>query len=155
MSALGASLAQASFFLAMLVIAMAIAELFTALSGLGGIFAGGDMVPAERTVTVAVGHGKKAARNIERIAEDEYRITMAVAGFAPADIAIEAFAIAQSDPLRLYLDVPQSDAPHVALGQGQDAQGLAGPGWTVEIERHPPPGAGHRAQIPAPEQEVL
>jgi 2-oxoacid:acceptor oxidoreductase delta subunit (pyruvate/2-ketoisovalerate family) len=30
-----------------------------------GIFAGGDMVPAERTVTVAIGHGKKAARNID------------------------------------------------------------------------------------------
>jgi 2-oxoacid:acceptor oxidoreductase delta subunit (pyruvate/2-ketoisovalerate family) len=29
------------------------------------IFAGGDMVPSERTVTVAVGHGKKAARNID------------------------------------------------------------------------------------------
>lgn len=29
-----------------------------------GIFAGGDMVSSERTVTVAVGHGKKAARNI-------------------------------------------------------------------------------------------
>ncbi len=30
-----------------------------------GVFAGGDMVPAERTITVAVGHGKKAARNID------------------------------------------------------------------------------------------
>ena len=30
-----------------------------------GVFAGGDMVPAERTVTVAVGHGKKAARNVD------------------------------------------------------------------------------------------
>ena len=30
-----------------------------------GIFAGGDMVPAEKTVTTAVGHGKKAARNID------------------------------------------------------------------------------------------
>ncbi len=30
-----------------------------------GLFAGGDMVPAERNVTVAVGHGKKAARNID------------------------------------------------------------------------------------------
>jgi Pyruvate/2-oxoacid:ferredoxin oxidoreductase delta subunit len=29
------------------------------------VFAGGDMVPAERTVTTAVGHGKKAARNID------------------------------------------------------------------------------------------
>lgn len=30
-----------------------------------GIFAGGDMVPSERTVTVAIGHGKKAARNVD------------------------------------------------------------------------------------------
>ncbi len=30
-----------------------------------GIFAGGDMVPSERTVTTAIGHGKKAARNID------------------------------------------------------------------------------------------
>lgn len=34
------------------------------MTGHPGIFAGGDMVPSERTVTVAVGHGKKAARNI-------------------------------------------------------------------------------------------
>ena len=32
------------------------------MTGHPGIFAGGDMVPAERTVTVAIGHGKKAAR---------------------------------------------------------------------------------------------
>jgi 2-oxoacid:acceptor oxidoreductase delta subunit (pyruvate/2-ketoisovalerate family) len=30
-----------------------------------GLFAGGDMVPSERTVTVAIGHGKKAARHID------------------------------------------------------------------------------------------
>ena len=35
------------------------------MTGHDGIFAGGDMVPAERTVTVGVGHGKKAARNID------------------------------------------------------------------------------------------
>jgi len=35
------------------------------MTGCPGIFAGGDMVPAERTVTVAVGHGKKAARHID------------------------------------------------------------------------------------------
>ena len=35
-----------------------------------GVFAGGDMVPAERTVTVAVGHGKKAARNIDAYLRD-------------------------------------------------------------------------------------
>ena len=35
------------------------------MTGRDGIFAGGDMVPAERNVTVAMGHGKKAARNID------------------------------------------------------------------------------------------
>ena len=35
------------------------------MTGAEGIFAGGDMVPSERTVTVAVGHGKLAARNID------------------------------------------------------------------------------------------
>jgi NADPH-dependent glutamate synthase beta subunit-like oxidoreductase len=35
------------------------------MTGREGIFAGGDMVPSERTVTVATGHGKKAARHID------------------------------------------------------------------------------------------
>lgn len=35
------------------------------MTGHPGIFAGGDMVPSERTVTVAVGHGKRAARHID------------------------------------------------------------------------------------------
>ena len=35
------------------------------MTGRAGVFAGGDMVPAERTVTTGVGHGKKAARNID------------------------------------------------------------------------------------------
>jgi 2-oxoacid:acceptor oxidoreductase delta subunit (pyruvate/2-ketoisovalerate family) len=35
------------------------------MTGASGIFAGGDMVPSERTVTVAMGHGKKAARNLD------------------------------------------------------------------------------------------
>ena len=35
------------------------------MTGHPGIFAGGDMVPGERTVTVGIGHGKLAARNID------------------------------------------------------------------------------------------
>ena len=35
------------------------------MTGRRGVFAGGDMAPSERTVTVAVGHGKKAARHID------------------------------------------------------------------------------------------
>lgn len=37
----------------------------TMMTGCPGLFAGGDMVPADRNVTVAVGHGKKAARHID------------------------------------------------------------------------------------------
>ena len=35
------------------------------MTGFPGLFAGGDMVPSERNVTVAAGHGKKAARHID------------------------------------------------------------------------------------------
>ncbi|MCP5419300.1 MAG: NAD(P)-binding protein [Gammaproteobacteria bacterium] len=35
------------------------------MTGHDGVFAGGDMVPSERTVTIGVGHGKKAARHID------------------------------------------------------------------------------------------
>ncbi len=35
------------------------------MTGHAGIFAGGDMVPGERTVTVGIGHGKLAARNMD------------------------------------------------------------------------------------------
>lgn len=35
------------------------------MTGHPGVFAGGDMVPSARSVTVAIGHGKAAARNID------------------------------------------------------------------------------------------
>ena len=35
------------------------------MTGAQGVFAGGDMVPSERSVTIATGHGKKAARHID------------------------------------------------------------------------------------------
>ncbi|MDJ0918566.1 MAG: NAD(P)-binding protein [Woeseiaceae bacterium] len=40
------------------------------MTGHAGIFAGGDMVPDERSVTVAVGHGKHAARHIDAFLND-------------------------------------------------------------------------------------
>ncbi len=44
------------------------------MTGVEGVFAGGDMVPSERTVTVAVGHGKQAARHIDGwLQGDPYR----------------------------------------------------------------------------------
>src|SRR3954447_17949702 len=43
------------------------------MTGCDGVFAGGDMVPTERTVTVGIGHGKKAARYIDGwLRGDEY-----------------------------------------------------------------------------------
>ena len=41
------------------------------MTGHRGIFAGGDMIPANKTVTTAVGHGKKAARNIDAYLQNQ------------------------------------------------------------------------------------
>jgi Pyruvate/2-oxoacid:ferredoxin oxidoreductase delta subunit len=41
------------------------------MTGHAGLFCGGDMVPADRTITVAVGHGKQAARNIDAYVRGE------------------------------------------------------------------------------------
>ncbi len=46
------------------------------MTGCPGVFAGGDMVPAERTVTVGVGHGKKAARHIDAWLRDAAPINL-------------------------------------------------------------------------------
>jgi NADPH-dependent glutamate synthase beta subunit-like oxidoreductase len=73
------------------------------MTGHPGIFAGGDMVPAERTVTVAVGHGKLAARNIDAwLASGEY---------LPAPEA----ELAGFDQLNTwyYADAPKTVRPHL------------------------------------------
>jgi 2-oxoacid:acceptor oxidoreductase delta subunit (pyruvate/2-ketoisovalerate family) len=68
-----------------------------------GIFAGGDAVPAERTATVAIGHGKRAAHGID------------------------AFVMAQSSPVKVrhelatferlntwyYADAPRTERPEL------------------------------------------
>ncbi|MEU6378703.1 NAD(P)-binding protein [Streptomyces sp. NPDC046909] len=77
------------------------------MTGHQGIFAGGDMVPAERTVTVAVGHGKKAARHI-----DAYlRGTVFESG--------PKHAAADFDRLNTwyYSDAPASVQPRLALAR--------------------------------------
>ena len=55
------------------------------MTGHAGIFAGGDMVPSERTVTVAVGHGKKAARHIDAWLKG--KVFAKTRNNAPADFA--------------------------------------------------------------------
>ena len=56
------------------------------MTGHPGIFAGGDMVPAERTVTVAVGHGKKAARHIDGFLRGKRYIASPKHELAPFDL---------------------------------------------------------------------
>jgi NADPH-dependent glutamate synthase beta subunit-like oxidoreductase len=52
------------------------------MTGHEGIFAGGDMVPAERTVTTAIGHGKAAARHIHGWLRSEAHAPSAALGAA-------------------------------------------------------------------------
>ena len=66
------------------------------MTGHAGIFAGGDMVPAERTVTVAIGHGRRAAHGIDRwlvgeeaSAEWGVHDSASVTGVGPAAIPAE------------------------------------------------------------------
>ena len=74
------------------------------MTGRPGLFAGGDMVPAERSVTYAVGHGSRAARYID-------------AYLRSATVAVpERPPVATFDKLHLwfYTDVahrPQAHAP--------------------------------------------
>ena len=63
------------------------------MTGHAGIFAGGDMVPAERTVTVAIGHGRRAAHGIDRwllgelgVAEWGVHDSASLTGVGPAPV---------------------------------------------------------------------
>jgi NADPH-dependent glutamate synthase beta subunit-like oxidoreductase len=71
------------------------------MTGHAGIFAGGDMVPADRNVTVAVGHGKKAAKNIDAWLRGET--------YAPAP----KHEVAQFEKLNpwYYADAPKTVRP--------------------------------------------
>jgi len=54
----------------------------TMMTGHPGIFAGGDMVPGDQSVTIATGHGKKAARDIDAFLRGTTYVTPE--GHAPA-----------------------------------------------------------------------
>ena len=75
------------------------------MTGHPGIFAGGDMVPAERTVTVGIGHGKQAARCIDGWLRGEPYVH-------PARPELASF-----DKLNVwyYADAPRSEGEQLAL----------------------------------------
>lgn len=54
----------------------------TMMTGCPGVFAGGDMVHADRTVTIAVGHGKRVARNIDAYLHGETYSKVPASGLA-------------------------------------------------------------------------
>ena len=68
------------------------------MTGRPGVFAGGDMVPSERTVTAAVGHGKKAASHIDAWLH----------GRVPQPIAKHPMVAFDQLKLPIYTDAPPS-----------------------------------------------
>ena len=81
------------------------------MTGHEGIFAGGDMVPAERTVTVGVGHGKQAARNVDawlRGAEFEHPPEPELASFDKLNVWY-------------YADAPKTVAPQLDVIRRQSS----------------------------------
>jgi 2-oxoacid:acceptor oxidoreductase delta subunit (pyruvate/2-ketoisovalerate family) len=79
----------------------------TMMTGRLGVFAGGDMVPAERSVTVATGHGKKAARHI-----DAY-----LRGFHYAKPPSNAVATFDRLNTWYYTDAGQSHQPYLDVAR--------------------------------------
>lgn len=55
------------------------------MTGCYGIFAGGDMIPLDQSVTIAVGHGKKAARHIDAYLRDTVYVKHPKHAMIPSD----------------------------------------------------------------------
>jgi 2-oxoacid:acceptor oxidoreductase delta subunit (pyruvate/2-ketoisovalerate family) len=79
------------------------------MTGHAGIFAGGDMVPAERTVTVGVGHGKKAARHIDAWLRGTQHVTPPKHELAQFDLLNPWY----------YADAPRTMQPALELARRQ------------------------------------
>ena len=71
------------------------------MSGCPGVFAGGDMVPDQRSVTVAVGHGRRAARHIDAW----------LSGIAPEPAPSPTVATFDTLNTWYYADAPRAHRP--------------------------------------------
>jgi len=88
------------------------------MTGRPGIFAGGDMVPTERSVTVATGHGKKAARHIDawlRGASNERPEKHPIVDFAGLNLPIYSDAVPSAER---HLPVEQRGAGFEEIVRG-------------------------------------
>jgi NADPH-dependent glutamate synthase beta subunit-like oxidoreductase len=80
------------------------------MTGHPGIFAGGDMVPAERTVTVGIGHGKQAAGAIDAwLREAAYE--------PPGEPEIATF---EKLNIWYYADAPATERPKLELARRRE-----------------------------------
>jgi NADPH-dependent glutamate synthase beta subunit-like oxidoreductase len=77
------------------------------MTGHAGIFAGGDLGPSDRTVTIAIGHGKLAARNIDAWLRGQ-------AHEAPARARVVGFDMLH---LPVFTDVDVSQQQRLAEGE--------------------------------------
>jgi NADPH-dependent glutamate synthase beta subunit-like oxidoreductase len=78
------------------------------MTGRPGVFAGGDMAPAERSVTVAVGHGKRVARSIDAWLHNQ-----------PAPVDANGAEPVGYDKLNswYYSDAPHAMRPRLEVGR--------------------------------------
>ena len=100
------------------------------MTGYAGIFAGGDMVPSERSVTIAVGHGKKAARYIDAYLHGD--------AYEPDP----KHPIIDHEKLRLWFrtEAPKRQQPEIPLEKRESSfdeilQGLSEPEARFEAKR--------------------
>ncbi len=90
------------------------------MTGFPGLFAGGDMVPSERTVTVAVGHGKKAARHIDAWLRDTRHAPPPKHELAAFDKLNTWYYSDASKTVRPMLDVARRSSTFDEVVQGLD-----------------------------------
>ncbi len=99
------------------------------MTSCAGVFAGGDMVPGERSVTIAVGHGKKAARFIHSFLEAEPYVKpekKPVAGFEKLHVWYRTEAPVQEQP-HLDLETATRDFSEIVGGLSEkEARNEAG-----------------------------
>lgn len=93
-----------------------VVEVDAAMStGRRGIFAGGDLIGGARTMTTAVGHGKKAARNIDAFLRRQIYL-------APEKHPIVPFE-ALNPPV--FLDAARQEAPEVLVSERKGFEEVA------------------------------
>jgi NADPH-dependent glutamate synthase beta subunit-like oxidoreductase len=88
----------------------------TMMTGRPGIFAGGDMVPTTRSVTIATGHGKRVADHIDAwLRQGRY--------VPPPEITVVNFAMLH---LPLFSDVRPAEQHEVPLAERTDFREILG-----------------------------